>query len=455
MTDLEPAVLHSGGLPPRRRGALVTLAQRIDAIIVRERLRNYSLIIVAFGAVTVLATAVLAPDKVLTDYLAHWTGGRMLLEGRGGLLYDAALQLDLQRQVIGETDELSWFVSPPFVAVLYASLAALPFGFSGMVWTALSIGALALSAQLARPLAPAWLQESWRLVLLVAAASAPVLRLLGSGQDSALLLLVWVAGTRLLLARRDAAAGVVLALGLVKPQLVFLLPLVLLVQGRWRALGAFAATGIALLGLSVAAVGPSVTRTFLLLPFSDDYHHGVQLGQAWLMQGITALLTTLLPTSGAIAGQLVGSVLSAAAVLALLVRVARRRGRSVGDAQLWALVAVVTVLVSPHVLDYDLVVLFPAVLTALSDRRDTATRLTLLALFVTTWTIPIRHVIAILLPWPLSTLGATWSTVALLVLAWRVSRGWAATAATPTFAGSPAAVTTSVPHPSNTASKQT
>ena len=70
---------------------MVTLAHRIDAIVVRERLRNYSLIIVAFGAVTVLATAVLAPDKVLTDYLAHWTGGRMLLDGRGGLLYDAAL----------------------------------------------------------------------------------------------------------------------------------------------------------------------------------------------------------------------------------------------------------------------------------------------------------------------------------------------------------------------------
>ena len=433
---------------------MVALAHRIDAIVVRERLRNYSLIIVAFGAVTVLATAVVAPDKVLTDYLAHWTGGRMLLEGHGGLLYNGALQLDLRRQVIGETDELSWFVSPPFVAVLYASSAALPFGFSGLVWTVVSIGALALSAQLARPLAPAWLSESWRLVLLVAAASAPVLRLLGSGQDSALLLLIWVAGTRLLLARRDAAAGVVLALGLVKPQLVFLLPLVLLVQGRWKALGAFAATGIALLGLSVAAVGSATTRTFLVLPFSDDYHHGVQLGQAWLMQGITALLTTPLPATGASAGQLVGSVLSTAIVLALLVRVARRRGRSLGDAQLWALVAVVTVLVSPHVLDYDLVVLLPAVLTALSDRRDTATRLTLLALFLTTWTIPIRHVIATLLPWPLSTLGAAWSTVALLVLAWRLSRTWAATAAAPTPAGSPEAVTPSVPEPSSEASEQ-
>ena len=448
MTDLDPPVLDFGGRRPRRGGVVVTLARRIDAVVVRERLRNYSLIIIAIGALTVLVTAVLAPERVLTDYLAHWTGGRMLLEGRGGLLYDGALQLDLQRQVIGPTDELSRFVSPPFVAVLYASLAALPFGLSGLIWTTLSIGALVLSAQLARPLAPSWLQENWWLVLLVASASAPVLRLLGSGQDSALLLLVWVASTRLLLARRDAAAGVVLALGLLKPQIVFLFPLVLLVQGRWRALGAFAATGIALLGLSVAAVGLSATRTSLVLPFSDSYQKGVQLAQAWMMQGISALLTTLLPVAGASVGQLVGSLLSAAVVLTLLVRVGRRRDSSAGDAQLWALVAVVTVLVSPHVLDYDLVVIFPAVLTTLSDRRDTATRLTLLALFLTTWTIPIRHVIATLLPWPLTTLGATWSTVALLVLAWRLSHRWAVTGAAPTPPDTPEAGTDTVAHPS-------
>jgi hypothetical protein len=215
---------------------------------------------------------------------------------------------------------------------------------------------------------------------------------------------------------------------------------VLLVQGRWKALGAFVATGIGLTALSVAAVGATVTRTSLLLPFGDQYQQGVQLDQAWQMQGVTALLTTLLPGTWASVGQLLGSVLAATLVLTLLVRVARHRGDRSGDPQLWALVAVVTVLASPHVLDYDLVVLFPAVLVALAHRGDVVTRLALFALFVITWTIPIRHGLATLVPWPLTALGAAWSAVPLAFLAWRLSGAGPGTE--PKGSGSP-----SEPHP--------
>jgi hypothetical protein len=421
VTDLDPVALDAHEQFPRPAG-LVRAAHRVDALLDRQRLRNYSLIILVFGAVVLIAAALVAPDKVLTDYVAHWTGGRLLLDGRGGALYDGSVQLDLQRQALGQTDNFAWFVSPPFVAVLYAPLAALPIRVSGVVWTVLSAGALVASARLARPLAPAWLQESWSLVLLVAAASAPVFRLLGAGQDSALLLLIWVAGTRLLLTRREAAGGAVLALGLAKPQIVFLVPLVLLVQGRWRALGAFAATGIVLVALSVAAVGPVSAWTSVVLPFSDTYQRDVQLGQAWQMQGVTALATTVLPESWATSAQLVGSALAVALVLVLLVAAARHRRDGSRDAELWALIAVVTVLASPHVLDYDLVLLLPAVLISLHDRWDTVARLSLLALFVTTWTTPARHALGSLLPWPLNVVGAAWTALPLLVLAWSLWR---------------------------------
>ena len=111
------------------------------------------------------------------------------------------------------------------------------------------------------------------MIVLVCFAAQPVLELLGSGQDSAFSLLVWVAGTRLILARRDVLAGFVFALGLCKPQLFVLVPVVLLLQRRYRSLAAWssAAAVLALVSaLRVVRGGAGVVRA------RDWYVDGVE-----------------------------------------------------------------------------------------------------------------------------------------------------------------------------------
>lgn len=393
-----------------------SLAARIDSLIVHERVRNYPIIFVVLGTSILLVTSVVNPTALLTDYLAHWTGGRMLLTGQSAVLYDVTAQYHVQTVELSGTDDISWFVSPPFVAYLYAVFATLPYLLSGIVWTVVSVGLLAASAHLGRPLAPPWLQRRWGLVVLVVAASAPVFRLVGSGQDSALVLFLWIAGTRLLMANREATAGAVFALGLIKPQMMFMVPLVFLFERRFRALSAWVATACGLVALSVLAVGVDGLRTWIALPFTAPYQQGVQVGQAWLMQSIPAFFTSVAPPTLSVLAQMAGLAVSGLVVTLFVLHVIRGRARGLPTVELWAFAAVTTMLCSPHLLDYDLVMLFPVALYLLGDRTNRSTRLSLVLLFVLTWTVPSRHALFGTLPWPLSLPSAAWSAVPLVIL---------------------------------------
>src|SRR5665647_3141875 len=258
----------------------------LDRLINVERCRNYSIIFIALGYGLVVVSTFMGHlpqtafgTTVLPDYLAHWTGGRLVLDG--------------QVAAVGQTSKLARFVSPPFVGLLYAPLAALPYVASAAAWTLISIAMLLAALKLARPLAPNIPEARWRMTVLVCFASQPVLELLGAGQDSALSLLVWVAGTRLILGRRDVLAGVLFALGPCKPQLFVLVPVVLLAQRRYRSFAAWSSTALALALISVKMVGVDGVRNWLALPFQDTYREAVQVGQAWKMQGLPSFVTAL------------------------------------------------------------------------------------------------------------------------------------------------------------------
>mgnify|MGYP002682939883 CR=1 FL=1 len=128
------------------------LAARLDALIDRERVRNYSIAFLVLGVIASIVNVVLGHGlRVLTgnalfpDFLAHWTAGRLLLDGNLDHLYDADFQANLQHAIIGPGDDVSWFVGPPFTAILYVPFAALPFAVAGVLWTLVSIAAIAAS----------------------------------------------------------------------------------------------------------------------------------------------------------------------------------------------------------------------------------------------------------------------------------------------------------------------
>ncbi len=397
------------------------LACWVDRLLTRDRIRLVALCVLASSLAALVLNVVLGAwprtfigTTFLPDYLAHWTGGRMLLDGDVAQLYDPAAQHARQTPVTGGAPELAWFVAPPMAALVFAPFAALPFGLSGAVWTVVSIGLLLASMVLLRPMVPRLGDRSWRLVTVALAATQPVLELVGAGQDSALSLFVWVSGMRLLSTGRDRWAGAVFALGLVKPQLFVLVPIVLLAQRRLSALAAWLATAAAIGLVSLTVVGPTAVRDWLAVPFSPLYQEVVQARQAWKMEGVPSFLVSLAPSSLSSVAQLVGIVAAGVLVALFAVTVWRAPRSSVGP--VWAFAALTTVVASPHLLSYDLVLAVPALLHLLETHERRSTRLALVLLFVLTWTSQLRHVLADPLPWPLTWVGAAWSTVPLLVL---------------------------------------
>jgi len=83
----------------------------------------------------------------------------------------------------------------------------------------------------------------------------PVLYSLSLAQPDLLLVMLMAAGWRLAEANRPYLAGIVLGLSVIKPQLTIVLPLLLLVSGRWRIATAWVVTAAALAAISLAVIG--------------------------------------------------------------------------------------------------------------------------------------------------------------------------------------------------------
>lgn len=397
------------------------LAAATDRRVTAARARAYGLIFLVCGGLFYVVAPLLVPAlrhgaPILGDFLARYTAGRFVLDGAASRLYEVGAQEAFQQEVAAAGDFLSLFVSPPFSALLWVPLAALPYAPAALLWLACSVGLLAVAATLARPLVPR-LGRHWALALVVAAGAQPTLELLGSGQDSGLALLLWVGGVRLALARRDAAAGALFALGLFKPQLFFLAPLVLLCLGRWRALAGWAATAAALVLAGLAVGGPAGLVAWLELLRSPLYQSAAQGAQAWKMYSLSALARSLAPPPLGGAAEAVGLAVGLALVGGCALVARRARGHDAPrEALLWGLAALTTVLAAPHVLVYDLVFLFPAVVTLLDRANSRRARLALVALALLSWSSLIRNGAFGMLPWPGGALGASWGALPLLAL---------------------------------------
>jgi hypothetical protein len=167
--------------------------------------------------------------------------------------------------------------------------------------------------------------------------------------------------------------------------------------------------------VSVLVDGLAVWQDWVGALTSPLYAQEVQSGQLWKMQSLSALLEVFVP------GGVVGVVSLSAGALGLLVL-----GRQPGDRleRDWSVLALVTVVTSPHVVLYDVVLLLPALVWVFSHLEWRAVRGPVLAIFVLQWCIPLLHVAALQLG--SDVVDAPWTAVPLTVLLLRVwrSRHW-------------------------------
>jgi hypothetical protein len=177
--------------------------------------------------------------------------------------------IDLQRQYYAilrpgaPFDELARYLHPPPLAWLYIPLTLLspPVGF----WTAMVMqcGLLVATWYMVAP-GTGWGMPRL-LYLLAAFAWYPVLYLLRDGQPVMLVVFALAACWRLADSGRPWLAGVVLAIGVVKPQVVLLVAPCLFLAGYWRVAAAWAASAGILAIVSIGLLGPSGVKDYLSL----------------------------------------------------------------------------------------------------------------------------------------------------------------------------------------------
>ncbi len=203
------------------------------------------------------------------DFTGYYTAATIAVRGLGAHLYDLDLQRQVQSEIIFphrfEVGGVLPFQYPPFAVLPFLPLAWLPIRTAYYLWGALNLGFfVAALALLSRSIPELEKAPRVRAFLWLASFSLlPFLSALMLGQLSFLVLLSYVAGFTLLLRGREVEAGVVLAVAAVKPQLMIVVPLLLLSKARWGVLAGMAVGLGCLFGLSLLLVGPFDPVQFL------------------------------------------------------------------------------------------------------------------------------------------------------------------------------------------------
>jgi alpha-1,2-mannosyltransferase len=347
-----------------------------------------------------------------TDFSNVYAAGTYVLEGRPAAPFDPRLQHAREREIFGEKTPFYGWHYPPFFLWLAAALALMPYQLALVVWQAatlvlylLSIRTLIASGSSApsppsgrlrpsstgyggegrgegvshsRPDAaphPAGLQPAdlspirastpvfdglWgrgkpSLWLLLALAYPAVFVNLGHGHNG--FLTAALIGFALIhLDTRPVLAGILFGLLAYKPQFGIMIPLVLIATGRWRTVFAAGAT-VALLTLVATLVfGTETWRAFFtfaeytrvhVLETGETGWHKIQSVFSWArMWGASV------PLAYAVQGAV--TIVVAGAVVWLW-------RSSASFALKAAALCLAAILATPYSLDYDLMVLAPAI----------------------------------------------------------------------------------------------
>ena len=319
-----------------------------------SRARSYSLILLAVTAIAVAGWIGLSDGLIDrngkplgTDFSNVYAAGTLTWQGRPADAYAPALQHEAEKAIFGgrEVPFYGWHYPPFFLAVAVA-VAAFPYAWGLSIWLAASFAAYLAAIRAILP---------GKETLLIASAFPAVFVNIGHGQNG-FLTAALLGGALQLLDRRPWLAGMLIGLLAYKPQFGVLIPIALLAGGRWRSIAAAVATVAVLLALSFATLGGGVWQAF-----ADSMH----------------FTQTVVLEQGGTGWEKIQSVFSAARMwgatvpAAYAVQFALGLGLAASLAWLWrsdaafelkaAALATGSLLATPYVLDYDLVVLAVAI----------------------------------------------------------------------------------------------
>jgi alpha-1,2-mannosyltransferase len=277
-----------------------------------------------------------------TDFLSFWAASKLALAGHAAEVYQPAIHARVQSEAFGGANVgYAAFFYPPVFLLICLPLAALPYLASLAGW--LAVTGLACWQVIRR-----WLDRSTS--MLAAIAFPATFSNLGHGQN-AFLSTALFGGGGLLLARRPFLAGACFGLLIFKPHLGLLIPLALLAGRQWKAISGAVVAAAALVAVSILAFGWSTWAEFFATSSLARAALEQELVGSAKMQSVFAAVRLWRgPVPLAYALQ---AVVAAPVAVAVALVFLRRRN----DAGAAAALIAGSLLVSPFLLDYDLMLL--------------------------------------------------------------------------------------------------
>jgi hypothetical protein len=290
------------------------------------------------------------------DFLQFYVAGSIALSGDSAALYDPAAFAELGVKLVPESHgEYYLPVYGPQVSLLFAPFALLPYGWALLIWLLITTAMYGLCCW------AVWktcrhLRSEGPSIVLTAAAFPAVFSLITHGQNSAIALACLTAAFLALSRNRDFVAGLAIGTLIYKPQLAIVLACVFVISLEWRVV--FGALCGAALQLGVAWFhygGPTMSAYFHWIRGIGDINHLLE-PKPYQMHSLLSFWKLLVPSPQIAAGLY---LLCACVVIVASCRIWRTQAPL---SLRYSFLLLATVLVSPHLFVYDLVILAPALL---------------------------------------------------------------------------------------------
>jgi len=279
-----------------------------------------------------------------TDFATIWSAGRLALDGHAAQTWDWDIAKQAQVAVLGQSypGNLGWHYPPVFLFVA-AFLAQFPYAAAFIGWVSVSL--LPYLAVMR-----AIVGRSFGLVLAVAFPMVLNNALVG---QNGFLTAALIGGTLYLMPTRPVLSGICLGLLTYKPQYGLLFPLVLIAASEWTVFFSAGVTAIALAFASWLAFGTESWQAFFhwMPMFSQAF---LSEGKAtwWKLQSVLSLVRYL-GGSEHLAWTCQWIVSGTVAIVLTLMW----RNRHVRYSLKAASLAIGTMLITPYLFMYDMMVL--------------------------------------------------------------------------------------------------
>ncbi len=371
---------------PRLRQAL-----RNGDWLTRERVRLIAaaiLIASVAGFAFLVATAHGGIDRqgrpLGTDFSNVYAAGTYVLEGKPAVPFDPPRQDAREQDIFGKATPFYGWHYPPYFLFVAGALAELPYALALTIWQGSTLLLYLLMIWGIASPSPRVRGEGWDEgastgaqnrgdapspslrstspraagrgeILLLALAYPAVLINIGHGQNG-FLTAGLLGGALVILDRRPILAGILIGLLVYKPQFGLMIPLALVAGGYWRTFAAAALTVVALTLVTTLAFGPEVWPAFKA---STEFSRTVVLEQGqtgW--QKIQSVFSWARMWGAPIP---LAYALQGALTIAIGVGIVRLWRSAAAPALKSAALCLAAILATPYSLDYDMMVLAPAI----------------------------------------------------------------------------------------------